>query len=235
MVVLVGLTPSKETPATDSARRRIVVLLLPLAAMLFASAGFAAGASRAPASGPGSTIANANGPVGNGVPLPPTDAQLATVDIGFAADMLDHHDQIIELANFTASHATTDLVRSLALGIVASQQYEKGQLEGFLRSRGVTRPLVPERLVMAWMGTPVPQANMPGYLPKTETIALYNLTGAELDRRFLELAIRHHEGGVHMAEDAAARTRDPWLRNLADAMVVAQREEVNDATAALSG
>jgi len=228
MVVLVGLTEAVESPA----RHRFVILLLPLVGMFCATAGFAIGSSRS--SGTASSGALAE-PSTFAVAHEPTDAQLATIDIGFAADMLDHHDQIIELANFTASHATTDLVRSLALGVVASQQYEKGQLEGFLRGRGVTRPNGPDRLVMGWMGPPVARDAMPGYLPKTDMIELYNLDGPTLDRRFLELTIRHHEGGVHMAQDAAARSRDPWLRNLAAAMVVAQQEEINDATAALSG
>ncbi len=223
--------------------RRVLVLALPGALALGAAVGFVAGRAQAPAAGPpvagsGSTVSS---PVASapGTTSPagrePTASELATPEIGFAVDMLDHHDQIIELSTFAAAHASSEMVRSLALGIIASQQYEKGLLESYLRAWGFTRPSSADRLTMAWMGSAVPREQMPGYLTKDEMVALYNLTGTDLDARFLELTVRHHEGGAHMAEDAAARANDPWLRDLAGKMVVAQRDEINDATAALQG
>ena len=205
------------------------MLLLPL--LLFAAGGAGYAIGRTNNGTTGSTL-----PVSSPVPgetASPIAGDLARVEVGFPVDMLDHHDQIVEVASYASAHATSDMVRSLANMIVASQQYEKGLLESYLRAQGFERPERDGRMSMGWMGAPIPLDLMPGYLPKSEVIDFYNLSGADLDRRFLELTVRHHEGGIHMAEVASMRSTDPWLRSLADLMVTDQRTEINDATAAL--
>lgn len=232
-----GLTapPRSDVDATTpdrSGRTRIVAIALPLVLLVAGAIGYGIGRSTAPS--PSGSATAPTVPGANPATLAePTAEQLRSVDIGFVTDMLDHHDQIVEVATFVSAHATSEMARSLAFSIIASQQYEKGLLESYLRAHGVSRPSGPDRQAMAWMGTPVPRESMPGYLPKADVIALYNLTGPDLDRRFLEMTITHHEGGVHMAEDAMARSDDPWLSDLASKMVVDQRVEIDDARAAL--
>ena len=156
----------------------------------------------------------------------------APVDIGFAQDMLDHHDQAIQIATFAQVHATSPMVRSMAAAVIGSQRYEIGVLEQFLRDRGAGRG-ERDRTVMGWMGMPVPFDRMPGRQPDQAVVEFLNLDGPSVDQRFLELMIAHHEGGAHMAEYAGEHAENPDLRNLAKRMVVDQRTEIGDYQAAL--
>ena len=60
-----------------------------------------------------------------------------------------------------------------------------------------------------------------------EMDAFVNLTGKRLEVRFLELMIRHHQGGLPMAMDAARNASLVYVRDLAGQMAVAQREEID--------
>ncbi len=50
--------------------------------------------------------------------------------------------------------------------------------------------------------------------------------GKALDVYFLQLMIRHHEGGLPMAQYAAQNAADSYVRDLASRMVTAQSAEV---------
>jgi uncharacterized protein (DUF305 family) len=153
---------------------------------------------------------------------------------GFAADMVDHHDQAVLLADHAARRARQPAVRVLATDILAGQRYEMGRLEQYLTDRGRDRP-DPERTVMGWMAMPVPAAQMPGLVGRDDVVAYLNSDGAEVDRRFLELLIPHHEGGVHMAEFAADHAENEDLRRMARLMVRQQRDEINQYQLLLDG
>jgi len=189
----------------------------------------------------GIVVACVTGAVGYGVgasrsdaPATPTVGSLAAgpIDIGFAQDMLDHHDQAIQIATFAQTHAVSPTVRSMASAVVGSQRYEIGVLEQFLRDRGSQRG-DPHRQVMAWMNMTAPHDRMPGLQPDQVVVDYLNSNGADVDKQFLALMINHHEGGVHMADYAAAHAENTDLRALAGRMVVDQRTEIGDYQSAL--
>ena len=61
---------------------------------------------------------------------------------------------------------------------------------------------------------------------------LQQLTGRDADALFLQLMIAHHEGGLHMASDAASRASTSAVRDLAASMLKAQDYEVGELRAA---
>ena len=69
---------------------------------------------------------------------------------------------------------------------------------------------------------------MPGLASAEEMVALTNAEGAAFDQQFVDLMIRHHEGGVHMAQYAAEHAETQYIRDLASRIVVAQNDEVTD-------
>ena len=69
---------------------------------------------------------------------------------------------------------------------------------------------------MAWMGHPVPLGEMPGMATDAELDELGAASGAEADDLFVELMVRHHEGGIDMAEYAAANASDAEVRAMAN-------------------
>lgn len=66
---------------------------------------------------------------------------------------------------------------------------------------------------------------MPGMASQAELAALRGLTGAELDTNFLQLLLRHHQGGAGMLSYAAARAEQPVVANFARQVGSAQRTE----------
>lgn len=72
---------------------------------------------------------------------------------------------------------------------------------------------------------PAAPAAMPGMATLDELDALRRATGAGLDVLFLQLMLRHHDGGMPMLADAAERAAVPAVRNLARKMAFDQTEE----------
>jgi uncharacterized protein (DUF305 family) len=155
------------------------------------------------------------------------------VDVGFAQDMIVHHQQAIVMAAYTRERAESDEVRALAGTIDAAQQREIGQMTGWLQSWG--EPIQSDRLPMAWMadgdapghGHHGEPGSMPGMATAAEMDQLVNLTGARLDAQFLRLMTRHHEGGLPMAKEAARRAGTAYVRTTARTMVSDQQREID--------
>lgn len=81
---------------------------------------------------------------------------------------------------------------------------------------------------MGWTGMPLPVAQMPGMATTDQLSALASSRGTEADRIFVELMITHHEGGIQMAEYAAANADVAEVRDLAVAIRNNQRTEINE-------
>ncbi len=74
---------------------------------------------------------------------------------------------------------------------------------------------------------------MPGMATDTELTQLSRAQGRDLDVIFLTLMIRHHRGGITMAQQAAARAQESDVRALARAMVINQAVEIDQMQADL--
>lgn len=57
-------------------------------------------------------------------------------------------------------------------------------------------------------------------------------TGASLDRAFVAAMVPHHEGAIEMAELAADRAEDPFVRQLAADILASQQKEIDAMRAA---
>lgn len=151
-----------------------------------------------------------------------------SVDVGFLHDMRVHHDQAVEMAMILLDKdrdAADPETRLVAKEILLGQQLENGLMVQLLRTWGRAE-VNPSGTAMAWMDMPVPTERMPGLATPEQLAELRSATGAEADRLFAELMLAHHEGGIHMAEDAAARARTDAVRELASAIAEGQRSEL---------
>ncbi|HUR73230.1 MAG TPA: DUF305 domain-containing protein, partial [Sporichthya sp.] len=75
---------------------------------------------------------------------------------------------------------------------------------------------------------------MPGMATMDEINALRTAKGEAMDRMFLQLMLRHHEGGHGMLADAAAHAGIEAVRALAARTAFHQREETQTITALLA-
>jgi len=138
-----------------------------------------------------------------------------TVDVGFCQDMIDHHDQATYMARLAIANPTTDpAVRRFADEVVLAQRWEIGIMDTLLAGWGHGRG-DPDRRAMGWMAMPTAVATMPGMQSDEALTTLRTATGRDADRLFLTMMSEHHQGGIHMAEFAAERARDPRVRDLA--------------------
>lgn len=151
----------------------------------------------------------------------------ASVDAGFARDMSTHHEQAVQMAGYARDHSTNSSILLLAFDIETSQYTELGQMQGWLDGWGLSR--VSSQPVMAWMaGHSHLESDglMPGIATPAQIDKLLHSTGKPLDILFLQLMIRHHQGGLPMAQYAAEHAKEPFVRNLAQKMDVAQSNEI---------
>jgi uncharacterized protein (DUF305 family) len=156
-----------------------------------------------------------------------TSIGAASVDAGFARDMSTHHDQAVQMAGYTRDHTTNSSIELLAFDIETSQYTELGQMQGWLDGWGLSR--ISSQPVMSWMAGHnhlESDGLMPGIATPDEIDKLLHLTGKALDIDFLQLMIRHHQGGLPMAQYGAEHAKEPYVRNLAQKMATSQSNEI---------
>jgi uncharacterized protein (DUF305 family) len=153
----------------------------------------------------------------------PADPNAA--DVGFYDDMTVHHEQAIDMALVYLRNGTNPLLRQMADEIVL---YQAGDIRTMQTALHDWNKSPNDDVAMAWMGTPVPEAEQPGMATPAQLAQLRDARGRELDDLFSRLMINHHFGGAHMADAEARLGRDHdervWARKLADT----QRQEINE-------
>lgn len=160
-------------------------------------------------------------------------------DVGFARDMQTHHNQAVHMAMVIRDKTSDPTLRTVAYDIATSQQQQSGQMYGWLVQWGLPQTASGEP--MAWMSAeahgdahsstgdaapPTDGMSMPGLASADEIRALEQATGPDAERQFLTLMIRHHEGGVAMAEAALEMAERREVLGLAQSIVTAQTAEI---------
>jgi len=167
-----------------------------------------------------------------------------SVDAGFARDMSRHHLQAVEMANLALTSSQDTEVRRLAFDISSTQTNQVGRLQGWLSMWGL--PLTAGE-TMAWMsgesmaghdashvdGADADGAVMPGMATETELAQLRSLSGTPFDVLFLQLMIRHHQGGLEMAQYGHDHAAVDVVRGLARSIAETQTAETTTMEAML--
>ncbi|GAA0515808.1 DUF305 domain-containing protein [Saccharopolyspora subtropica] len=163
------------------------------------------------------------------------EPQPSAVDIGFAQDMTTHHQQAVTMATLARERAADVAVRQLAFDIETNQRDQIGRMQGWLSLWG--QPAQSSGPPMQWMtdegghahgsgpAATQPGALMPGMATSAELSRLQSLRGPEFDVYFLQLMLRHHEGGSAMADYGSRHAALPAVRELAKNMLGSQSTE----------
>jgi uncharacterized protein (DUF305 family) len=140
-------------------------------------------------------------------------------DLAFIDAMVPHHREAIEMANAAKTRGLTqpDLMK-IADDIITSQQREIDQMldwrEEWFGARELG-PVLPEVL-----GVPEGELGM-------EHGSGDQIAGAiDVDATFAQMMIPHHEGAIAMAEVAKERAQHDEIKDLADAIIEAQKREI---------
>ena len=103
----------------------------------------------------------------------------------FAAMMIPHHEQAIQMSELALLNTTNPEILALATEIKAAQGPEIEQMKSWGSSK---------------MGSHTGHMMDEGMLTDDEMAQLKEARGAEFDRLFLEGMIKHHQGAIQMAD-----------------------------------
>jgi uncharacterized protein (DUF305 family) len=147
------------------------------------------------------------------------------VDVMFAQGMVPHHRQAVEMADqaLNPSAAASSAVKGLATQIKAAQDPEITLMTGWLTAWG--QPLA--------MAADHDMGEMDGMMSAAEMGSLAKATGADFDKQWITMMIKHHQGAVVMAEQVIKGGANPDVAKLADAIIAGQTEEIAEMTTLL--
>jgi uncharacterized protein (DUF305 family) len=122
--------------------------------------------------------------------------------------------------------SSNEEIRQLALDTILTQQAQIGQMQGWLA--GWNQPLSGEQVPMGR------HRAMMGMASQQDINRLRSFPVQEAETTFLKLMIRHHQGGVIMAQQALNQTQRPEVQRLATAIVNSQQSEIQAMQALLA-
>ncbi len=138
-----------------------------------------------------------------------TNSDFSAEDQMFAAMMIPHHKQAIELSDLALLISANPEIKALATEIRAAQAPEIVQMQGWGASDA---------------GSHVGHV-MSGMVSDDDMKKLAAATGSEFDRLFLEGMINHHQGAIVMAE-MVLESRNAVAAALGKSIVESQALEI---------
>lgn len=176
-----------------------------------------------------------------------TSSNPNAADIGFAQDMAVHHNQAVEMSELAISRGT-DQVKLWGARIRGIQLQEIGRFMGWLDIWNAPHIASDP---MVWMND---DSNISRSMDKNsstdmnhdhshhhndiivamgmatpdEMNQLRSLTGEAFDVLFLQLMIRHHQGGVLMAQAGIDKAATYTVRNVCKVIAQGQSKEIFD-------
>jgi uncharacterized protein (DUF305 family) len=121
----------------------------------------------------------------------PAGSMITEADVRFMQGMIAHHAQAVVMSRMAAKNGASPRVLKLAQKIDLAQAGEIALMQDWLRAYS---QFVPD--TSSWRGM-----TMAGMLTTAQLTQMEASRGAEFDRLFLTLMIKHHEGALSMVAD----------------------------------
>lgn len=161
----------------------------------------------------------------------------SSADAGFARDMGDHHQQAVDMAFIIRDKSSDVGIRNIAFDIINTQATQRGMMMGWLQQWDL--PQTTTQPALAWMNESsannghnmssmeMTGGEMPGMASPEQIDNLKSLSGPEAEVMFMQMMIRHHTGGIAMAEGLLKRSNRPEVRELAQSIFNGQQAEID--------
>jgi len=163
-------------------------------------------------------------------------------DVMFAQMMIPHHAQALQMSRLAKDAGAGPDVQVMADRIDGAQRPEIVFMAGWLTDRGEDAPTAEEIeggdlriLSEAHGGHAMAPDQMPGMATPAELDELEDARGAEFDRLYLTLMIRHHQGAIDMAGEVLRDGSEQQLNELAAGIAADQSAEISRMQALLDG
>ena len=148
-------------------------------------------------------------------------------DVAFAANMIPHHQQAVDLSAMVPDRCTNAGLVALADQISAAQQPEINVMKVFL---------------VQWNENPDTNSGHAGHGSTTQGMVdaatmtkLESLSGEEFDELWLASMISHHQGAIEMAKAEIANGDNVDAKTLANNIVTTQEAEIGQMKQILGG
>jgi uncharacterized protein (DUF305 family) len=139
-------------------------------------------------------------------------------DAAFAAQLVWQHQQGLNLASLADTRSGRADLKALALRFIDVHEPEIEQLSELLESWGQQPPEDPG----------LDRGNRPGKIAEVDMNTLTSRSGADFDRLFVELMIRHQQGTIDIVANETAGGKNPRAWELAGKIAISQRNEVTE-------
>jgi uncharacterized protein (DUF305 family) len=170
----------------------------------------------------------------------PSDGRLGRAEVRFLEGMIDHHQMALDMADHCLGKAKNSDLLSLCQAIIAAQQAEIVQMQGWLLAwyNVAYQPTSMQAMLgmdgMANMDhSGMGMANVDPSMMMGMMAGLGRLEGDLYAVAWLESMIDHHDDALHMSARLLARMNGngealghPELRALAEAIISAQTAEI---------
>jgi len=148
-------------------------------------------------------------------------------DVAFAANMIPHHQQAVDLSAMVPDRCTNAGLVALADQISAAQQPEINVMKVFL---------------VQWNENPDTNSGHAGHGSTTQGMVdaatmtkLESLSGEEFDKLWLASMISHHQGAIEMAKAEVANGDNVDAKTVANNIVTTQEAEIGQMKQMLGG
>lgn len=132
-------------------------------------------------------------------------------DAMFMNMMIVHHDQAIEMAELSENRTSNENILELSDNISEAQRAENRQMREWMNQLGYEAG---NHHAMAGMAS------------EDEMQQLRSSNGSEYNQLFAELMIKHHQGGISMAQNFYNSGQNTELREMQGKMIEAQQTEI---------
>jgi uncharacterized protein (DUF305 family) len=159
------------------------------------------------------------GRVSNSAPLE------GSADVTFARDMIAHHTQAVDMAVRVRDRSSDQTLKIFAIDIALGQTNQMGQMMAWLdlwnvSQNSLSAPMNGNGLMM-------------GMATQQDVNSISSLPVKDAEIKFLQLMIRHHQGGIYMAQDVIAKASSVQVKRVAQAVINAQRADIDAMTSML--
>lgn len=145
-----------------------------------------------------------------------TSSQAESTDGAFLAEMISHHQSAIEMAKVAQKKADHPQIKQLADDIVAAQDAEIADMNEMHRRMFGESAMGADH---GSLGLDDPMMGMSMSMDSLETANPF-------DQAFIDAMIPHHQGAIRMAEIELADGQDQQVKDLAQSIIDAQSQEI---------
>ena len=146
-------------------------------------------------------------------------------DLDFATMMIMHHQAAIDMSEVEVAKGNDTQIKTMAQNIITTQKAEIEQIQQFVKKYKMPK-------------AKMENGKMHDELAETMKIMMDEMMNMQmsnnLDKDFVMMMIRHHEGAVTMAKDEIAHGKQSELKTMAQKMITDQTKEIKDFNAWLA-